>query len=155
MPRTERTKAAANIVNDASSSVGSLVEELAEPLAEYMLAEYSDEDWRKRPVVEALARVAALLEAEGREVPPAILSALRRATEAGRALGVASANRVTGGASRSRRSSSTASAARITASSANETSSPIAIPIAIHPIIVMPSKGSPHSLGSRVTEPAR
>ena len=89
MPREERIKAAAKIVDDASSSLTRLVEELAEPLAEYMLADYSDEDWRNSPVVEALARVAALLEAEGSEVPPAILSALRRATEAGRALGVA------------------------------------------------------------------
>jgi hypothetical protein len=89
MPREERIKAAAKIVDDASSSLTRLVEELAEPLAEYMLADYSDEDWRNSPVVEALARVAALLEAEGSEVPPTILSALRRATEAGRALGVA------------------------------------------------------------------
>jgi len=88
MPQVERIKAAPKIVDDASSSVGRLVEELAEPLAEYMLADYSDEDWRDSPVIEAFARVAALLEAEGREVPPAILTVFRRATEAGRALGV-------------------------------------------------------------------
>jgi hypothetical protein len=88
MPRTDRSAAAAKIVNDSSSSATRLVEELAEPLAEYMLADYSDEDWRDSPVIEALAHVAALLEAEGREVPSAILTVFRRATEAGRALGV-------------------------------------------------------------------
>ncbi len=54
-----------------------------------MLADYSAEDWRESPVVEALARVAALLEAEDRVVPASILAALRKATEAGRPLGVA------------------------------------------------------------------
>jgi hypothetical protein len=66
-----------------------LVEELAEPLAVDMLCDYTDEDWRDSPVVEALARVAALLEAENREVPGPIIAALRRATEAGRHIGVA------------------------------------------------------------------
>jgi hypothetical protein len=89
MPRTEKTKAAATIVDDASNSLSALVEELAEPLAEYMLADYSAEDWRDSPVVEALARVAAMLEAEGRNVPGSILAALRKATEAGRGIGVA------------------------------------------------------------------
>ena len=59
MPRTDRSAAAAKIVNDSSSSATRLVEELAEPLAEYMLTDYSDEDWRNSPVIEALAHVAA------------------------------------------------------------------------------------------------
>ena len=54
-----------------------------------MLANYKAEDWRNSTVVEVLARVASLLEAEEREVPPSILTALRKATEAGRPLGVA------------------------------------------------------------------
>ena len=90
MPRSERTKAVASIVNEAArSSLLPLVEELAEALAEHMLADYEAEDWRNTSVVEALARVASLLEAEEREVPPSILTALRKATEAGRPLGVA------------------------------------------------------------------
>jgi hypothetical protein len=54
-----------------------------------MLAYYATADWRDSPVVEALARVAALLEADGRDVPGSILAALRKATEAGRHIGVA------------------------------------------------------------------
>ena len=65
-----------------------LVEELAEPLAEYMLADYTAEDWQDSPLVETLARVAALLEVNEREVPNSILAALRKASEAGRPIGV-------------------------------------------------------------------
>jgi hypothetical protein len=89
MPRSERTAAAARIVDDASSSALVLVEELAAPLAEYMLGDYGVECWRDSPIVEALARAAAMLEAADREVPGSILAALRKATEAGRPLGVA------------------------------------------------------------------
>jgi hypothetical protein len=89
MPRSERTTAAAKIVDEASSSTLALVEELATPLAEYMLADYGVECWRDSPIVEALAHVAALLEAAGREVPDSVLAALRKATEAGRPVGVA------------------------------------------------------------------
>ena len=70
-------------IEDASSSLSDLVEELAEPLAELMLGSYSDEDWQDSPAIEALARVAAMLEAGDREVPDVILAALREATEAG------------------------------------------------------------------------
>ena len=66
-----------------------LVEELAEPLAEFMVGEYGAEDWQDTPLVETLARVAALLETGGRKVPDAILEALRKAAEAGRPVGVA------------------------------------------------------------------
>jgi hypothetical protein len=86
MPRSERTAAAAKIVDDASSSTLVLVEELAAPLAEYMLADYGVECWRRSPIVEALARAATILEAADREVPGSILVALRKATEAGRTL---------------------------------------------------------------------
>ena len=88
MQRTTKTKAAASIVDEASSSLSALVEGLADPLAEFMLAGYSAEDWRDSPAVEALASVAALLEAEGPDVPGSILAALRKATEAGRGIGV-------------------------------------------------------------------
>lgn len=63
--------------------------ELAEPLAEYIVADYEREDWQDSPVIESLARVAALLEAEGREIPLAILDVLRNASEAGQPIGVA------------------------------------------------------------------
>ena len=63
-----------------------MVGEIADPLAEYMLADYDAKDWQNSPVVEALARVAALLEAE---VPASILAALRGAADAGRHIGVA------------------------------------------------------------------
>ncbi len=57
-------------------------------LAEYMLADYDAEDWQDSPLVEALARVAALLEVNDREVPGSIMAALRKANEAGRLIGV-------------------------------------------------------------------
>jgi hypothetical protein len=90
MPRSHRTKRAAAIVDEASRPLSlGLVEELAEPLAEYMLADYLEaKDWHDSKLVEALARVAALLEADGREVPRSIMAALRRASEAGRPIGV-------------------------------------------------------------------
>ena len=56
------------------------MEELAAPIAEYMLADYGVECWRRSPIVEALDRVATMLEAADREVPSSILVALRKAT---------------------------------------------------------------------------
>ena len=47
-----------------------LVEQLAEP--KFMLGDYSVEDWKASSLIEPLARVAALLEVDGREVPDAI-----------------------------------------------------------------------------------
>ena len=66
-----------------------LVAELAESVAEFMLADYEREDWQDSPLVETLARTAALLEARGQEIPPPMLDALRTASEAGRLVGVA------------------------------------------------------------------
>ncbi len=63
--------------------------ELAEPLAEYMLGDYEREDWQDSPLIESLARVAALLEAQCLEIPGAILGVLRKAAEAGQPIGVA------------------------------------------------------------------
>ena len=54
-----------------------------------MVDNYEGEDWHDSPLVKALARVAALLEVDGRKVPDAILEALRNAAEAGRPVGVA------------------------------------------------------------------
>jgi hypothetical protein len=89
--RSKSTAEANDIVSDASAfgPTLDLVEELAEPLAEYLLSEYANEDWRDSPLIETLARVAALLEVGGREVPPSVLDALRKAAEAGRPIGVA------------------------------------------------------------------
>ncbi len=70
MPRSEKIKAAQAVVSEASTALTlDLVEELAEPLAEYMLGDYTAEDWQDSPLVETLARVAALLEVDGREGP--------------------------------------------------------------------------------------
>ena len=76
-------------MNAASTALTlDLVEELAEPLAEYMLADFDAEEWQDSGLVEALARVAALLEVDGREVPVSVMAALRKASEAGRPIGV-------------------------------------------------------------------
>ncbi len=66
-----------------------LIAELAETVAENMLRDYDTEDWQDSPVVETLAHVAALFEANGRTVPTPILDVLRHAAEAGRHIGVA------------------------------------------------------------------
>ena len=89
MPRQFQTSAARHIIEEASSDAVEIVSELAEALAEYILNDYEREDWQDSPHVEALARVAALLEAQGREIPIPILDALRRASEAWRPVGVA------------------------------------------------------------------
>jgi hypothetical protein len=89
MPQQFRTNAARQIVEQAGSDAVELVAELAEPLAEYILDDYQREDWQDSPHVETLAHVAALLEAQGREIPLSILDVLRRASEAGRPVGVA------------------------------------------------------------------
>lgn len=89
MPRQVATNAAQNIVHEASASPTELLAALAEPLAEYILDDYSQEDWQDSPVVEALARVAALLETQGRDIPPSILAVLRKSSEAGKPVGVA------------------------------------------------------------------
>lgn len=66
-----------------------LVAELAEPLAEYLLSDYGLEDWQDGRLVETLARVAALYEAEGRALPGPMLDVLRKASEAGQPIGLA------------------------------------------------------------------
>jgi hypothetical protein len=76
-------------VDEATSDAVSLLAELAEPLAEYILNDYEREDWQDSPHIEALARVAALLEAQGREIPVSILDVLRAESEAGRPVAVA------------------------------------------------------------------
>ena len=88
MPRS--TAAAQEIVDEATVSPWiDLIAELADPLAEYILNDYGREDWQDSPLVQSLARVAALLEAQGRQVPPPILDALRAAAEAAQPVGVA------------------------------------------------------------------
>jgi hypothetical protein len=90
MPRQRATLAAHQIIEGAQTTLSAeLVAELAEPLAEYILNDYGREDWQDSPLVETLARVAALLEAQGWEVPPSVLHVLRNAAEAGRPVGVA------------------------------------------------------------------
>ena len=85
MPRERSTKAAQNIVDIARTTLPlDLVVELAEPLARYMLGSYADQEWRDSPQVKALARAAAVLEANDRKVPAPIPEALRRAAETGR-----------------------------------------------------------------------
>ena len=90
MPRQRSTKAAQDIVDSAQTVLSlDLVADLAAPLARHMLESYAAEEWRERPEVEALGRVAALLEARCRAVPPPVLEALRKAAEAGRPIGLA------------------------------------------------------------------
>ena len=90
MPRHASTVAAKRILEDATTEPTiDLVADLAEPLAEYMLLDYEREDWQDSPLVESLARVAVLLESQGREIPAPVLIALRKASEAGVPIGVA------------------------------------------------------------------
>ena len=94
MPREpspeQATQKAQDIVDTAQTMLTvDLVAELADPLARYMLESDADEEWRNSPPIEALARAAALLEADGREVPVPILEALKKAAEAGRPVGLA------------------------------------------------------------------
>ena len=66
-----------------------LIEELAEPLAECLVEGYVWQNWQDSPVVETMARVAAMLEKDGREVPPCLLEVLKKASEAGHSVGLA------------------------------------------------------------------
>ena len=87
--RQLQTSAAQHLADEATGDAVDLLSELAEPLAVYILNDYGREDWQDSPHVEALARVAALLEVQGREIPVAILDVLRTASEAGRPVAVA------------------------------------------------------------------
>ena len=90
MPHQQSAKGVQKIIHDATAEPTiDLLAELAEPLAEYIIEDYALEDWQDSPVVEAMARVAAILEAQGREVPPPLLAVLRKASEAGHPIGVA------------------------------------------------------------------
>ena len=89
MPQQIATSAAQHIVDDARTDTIDLLSDLAEPLAGYLLDDYGREDWQDSPLVESLARVAAILEAQGRDVPQTILAALRKASGAGRPVAVA------------------------------------------------------------------
>ena len=66
-----------------------LVAELTEAFCSYVLVDYAAEDYRGSPVVERVAQVAAILQANKRPVPLPIADVLRRAAEAGRPIGVA------------------------------------------------------------------
>jgi hypothetical protein len=62
---------------------------LAEELAGYVVIYYKREDFQDSPTINDLARVAAMMEANRREVPPIIHEALQKAAEAGRTVCVA------------------------------------------------------------------
>ena len=66
-----------------------LVAELAEALCMHMVVDYAAKDYQDSSLVERIAQVAALLQANGRPVPLAITDVLRRAADAGRPIGVA------------------------------------------------------------------
>ena len=69
MPRSEKIEAAQAVVSQASTALTlDLVEEIAEPLAEFMVSSYEAEDWQDSPLVQALARVADKARAEGGEL---------------------------------------------------------------------------------------
>ena len=63
--------------------------ELATVLAGALVVNYEHDDFRDSPVIERIAQVAAMMEAHGHEVPPAIQDVLRKAAEAGRPIGLA------------------------------------------------------------------
>jgi len=68
-----------------------LIFELATALsgALLVLALYEPEGFRSGPIIDRIAHVAAMMEAHGHEVPPTIRDVLRKAVEAGRAIGIA------------------------------------------------------------------
>jgi hypothetical protein len=66
-----------------------LVAELAEALSAHLVVDYEAKDYQDSPLVERMAQVAALLQANGRSVPLPIADVLRRAADAGRPVGVA------------------------------------------------------------------
>jgi DUF1365 family protein len=89
MPRP-LSSAARQLADEESMALPlDLIAQLAESLAEFMIADYEREDWQDSPLIETLARIAAFLEAQGCEVPITILDVLRTASEAGRPVAVA------------------------------------------------------------------
>jgi hypothetical protein len=66
-----------------------LLAELTEALCEHMVEGYTAEDYQGSPLIECIARVAAMLQARGRPVPLPISDVLRRAADAGQPVGVA------------------------------------------------------------------
>jgi hypothetical protein len=89
MPRHAATNAARKIVHEASASSTELLVELAEPLSEYLLEDYAQDDWQNRPLIETLARVGPFWKLSGSTIPPPLLAVLRKASEAGQPIGVA------------------------------------------------------------------
>jgi len=89
MPRP-LSSAARQVADEESMALPlDLIAQLAESLAEFMIADYEREDWQDSPLIETLARIAAFLEAQGCEIPVTILDVLRTASEAGRPVAVA------------------------------------------------------------------
>ena len=89
MPRP-LSSAARQVADEESMTLPlDLIAQLAESLAEFMIADYEREDWHDSPLIETLARIAAFLEAQGCEIPVTILDVLRTASEAGRPVAVA------------------------------------------------------------------
>ena len=89
MPRP-LSSAARQVADEESMTLPlDLIAQLAESLAEFMIADYEREDWQDSPLIEALARIAPFLEAQGCEIPVTILDVLRTASEAGRPVAVA------------------------------------------------------------------
>jgi hypothetical protein len=77
MPRQNAAVAAHHIPEGARTELtAELVAELAEALAEYILDDYDREDWQDSPLIKMMGRVAALLEAQGRDLPLPVLHLL-------------------------------------------------------------------------------
>ena len=66
-----------------------MVFELATALSGALVVLYEPDGFRKDPIVDRIAQVAAMMEAHGHEVPPTIRDVLRKAAEAGRLIGTA------------------------------------------------------------------
>jgi hypothetical protein len=66
-----------------------MVFELATALSGALVVNYEEYDFRDSPIIDRIAQVAAMMEAQHWEVPPIIREVLRKAAEAGRPIGTA------------------------------------------------------------------
>jgi hypothetical protein len=88
MPRPAATNAAQNIVHEASSSTTELLAGWPNP-SQNILETYSREDWQDRPVVRRRPKSQRCLKLSTWISRLPILVVLRKASEAGKPVGVA------------------------------------------------------------------
>ena len=66
-----------------------MIFELATALSGAVVVQYEPEDFRDSPIIDRIAQVAAMMEAHDWDIPLVIHEVLRKAAEAGRAIGTA------------------------------------------------------------------